>query len=233
MLTKNRKLVKIIMKMEAFYVIKISPSILGLASERLNEVIDVLNMSKTDLIHVDVMDGKFVPNTSFTIEQIKNIFQKTTIPLDIHLMIEEPHKYIKEYIPYAEYLGVHYEAVKDCENTLREIKRYGVKPYLVIKPNTSAEEIFPFLSHCDMVLVMSVEPGFGGQKFIPKALEKIKKIKKYINENNLNVLVEVDGGVNNVTGKEAVTAGADVLVVGSYLFSDNDIMDRITKIKNL
>lgn len=202
---------------------KLSPSILGCDYLRLEDTLKLLADAGTDMVHLDVMDGQFVPNMSFGVPVIDSIKRHTNIPLDIHLMIDRPLRYVKDFAKYADWLGFHYEAGSNVDETLDVIKASGCKTCLTIKPKTQPEEIFKYLPKCDMVLVMSVEPGFGGQNFMPEALNKISAIKAEITSNGLNCLIEVDGGVNNITGRQCVEAGADVLVVGSFLFNAKDI----------
>ena len=205
---------------------KISPSIMCVDFFGLEQSIKDFEACGIDLIHVDVMDGCFVPNFTLGTDFIKALKKKTNIPLDIHLMIDRPHRYIKDFAKYADYLGFHFEAGSDVEATLDMIKAEGVKTCLTIKPCTKPQEIFHLLPKCDMVLVMSVEPGFGGQSFMPEALDKLRELRAEIKKQGLNTLLEVDGGVNDVTGPQCVEAGADVLVVGSFLFKAEDIKVR-------
>ncbi len=205
---------------------KLSPSILGCDYLTLGDTCKVLESVGTDMIHLDVMDGIFVPNISFGCPVIDSIKKHTNLPLDIHLMIDRPLRYIKDFAKYADWLGFHYEAGSDIDETLDEIHKLGCKTCLTIKPKTEAEEIFEYLPKCDMVLVMSVEPGFGGQSFMPNALDKLKALKTECAAKGLNVLLEVDGGVNEETGKLCVEAGADVLVVGSALFKAADVGEK-------
>ena len=205
---------------------KLSPSILGCDYLELGKACKVLEECSTDMLHLDVMDGIFVPNISFGCPVIDSIKKHTSIPLDIHLMIDRPLRYIKDFAKYADYLGFHYEAGSDINETLDAIRSFGCKTCLTIKPNTPAEAIFEYLPKCDMVLVMSVEPGFGGQSFMPSALDKLRALKAECLEKGLNVLLEVDGGVNEETGKLCVEAGADVLVVGSALFKAENLGEK-------
>ena len=205
---------------------KLSPSILGCDYLTLADDLASLEACGTDMVHLDVMDGLFVPNLSFGVPVIDSIKKHTKLPLDIHLMIDRPHRYIKDFAKYADYLGFHFEAGSDVEETLDMIKAEGVKTCLTIKPCTKPCEIFHLLPKCDMVLVMSVEPGFGGQSFMPEALDKLRELRAEIKKQGLNTLLEVDGGVNDVTGPQCVEAGADVLVVGSFLFKAEDIKVR-------
>lgn len=212
---------------------KLSPSILTADILELKESIKTLENAGADMLHLDVMDGIFVPNISFGIPVVASIKNHSNIPLDVHLMIDRPHRYIKQFAEYSDILGFHFEAGSPVKETLLEIKKCGVKTCLTIKPKTKPIEIFEYLELCDMVLVMSVEPGFGGQKFMPSALDKLKILKEEITKRGLNTLLEVDGGINAETAPLAAKAGADVLVVGNYLFSAEDMLLRAKEIKSL
>ena len=212
--------------------VKISPSLLAADFINLKDELKRLKENNTDMLHFDVMDGIFVPNISFANPILKQIKENTDIPLDVHLMIDRPHRYIKDFAKYADFLGFHYEAGSDITETLAEIRALGCKSCLTIKPCTQAEEIFEFLPLCDMVLVMSVEPGFGGQSFMPDSLPKVTALKQEIARLGLEVLVEIDGGINGETAPLAVEAGADVLVAGSYLFT-KDMTERMEYLKSL
>ena len=207
--------------------VKVSPSVLTADFLNLKEDIARLEAGGSDMLHLDVMDGIFVPNISFGVPVIKSIKAHSTVPLDVHLMIDRPHRYIKEFAKYADILGFHYEAGSDVAETLKEIRNLGCKSCLTIKPATDPEEIFEFLPLCDMVLVMSVEPGFGGQSFMPSALPKLEALKKEIDRLGLCVDLEVDGGINGETAPLAIKAGANVLVAGNYLFSAENMGERI------
>lgn len=213
--------------------VKISPSVLTADFLTLKDDIKRLEDAGADMLHLDVMDGIFVPNISFGVPVIKSIKKHTSLPLDVHLMIDRPHRYIKEFAEFADYLGFHFEAGSDVAATLREIRALGCKSCLTIKPCTNPQEIFEFLPLCDMVLVMSVEPGFGGQKFMPQALSKLTALREELTRRGLNVLLEVDGGINAETAPQAVKAGANVLVAGNYVFSAEDMKATVENIKNL
>lgn len=213
--------------------VKISPSVLTADFLTLKDDIKRLEDAGTDMLHLDVMDGIFVPNISFGVPVIKSIKKHTSLPLDVHLMIDRPHRYIKQFAEVADYLGFHYEAGSDVAETLKEIRNLGCKACLTIKPCTSPQEIFEYLPLCNMVLVMSVEPGFGGQKFMPQALEKLSVLRKEITKRGLDIMLEVDGGINAETAPLAVNAGADVLVAGNYVFSAEDMKATVEAIKKL
>ncbi len=213
--------------------IKISPSVLTADFLTLSGYLKEFEKSGVDMVHLDVMDGQFVPNISFGVPVIKSIKQHTNLPLDIHLMIDRPHRYLDDFLKYADILSFHYEAGSDNEETLKRIRRAGVRSCVTIKPATKAEEIFDLLDFCDMVLVMSVEPGFGGQKFMPEALEKLSALKEEIKRRYLDIDLEVDGGINAETAKSAVSAGANVLVAGSFIFSSEDTEKTVKYLKSL
>ena len=213
--------------------VKVSPSVLTADFLTLGDSIKKLEDAGVDMLHLDVMDGIFVPNISFGNPVIKSIKAHTNLPLDVHLMIDRPHRYIEEFAKYADLLGFHYEAGSDNAELLKKIRELGCKSCITIKPATSVEEIFELLPLCDMVLVMSVEPGFGGQKFMPVALDKIKAIKAECERQGLNVDIEVDGGINAETAPQAVEAGANVLVAGNFLFSADDMGAKVREIKSL
>ena len=213
--------------------VKLSPSVLTADFLTLRDVIPQFEKSGVDMLHLDVMDGIFVPNISFGIPVIKSIKAHTNHPLDVHLMIDRPHRYIKEFAEVADYLGFHYEAGSDVAETLKEIRALGCKSCLTIKPMTEPEEIFEFLPLCDMVLVMSVEPGFGGQKFMPNSLDKVRKIKAEAEKQGLSLEIEIDGGINAETAPLAVEAGVTVLVAGNYIFSAENIEETVKSVKAL
>ena len=213
--------------------IKISPSVLTADFLTLSDKLKEFERSGVDMVHLDVMDGQFVPNISFGVPVIKSIKEHTDLPLDIHLMIDRPHRYLDDFLKYADILSFHYEAGSDNKETLKRIREAGVRSCITIKPATKAEDIFDLLDFCDMVLVMSVEPGFGGQKFMPEALEKLSALKEEIKRRNLDIDLEVDGGIIAETAKSAVSAGANVLVAGSFIFSSEDTEKTVKYLKSL
>ena len=213
--------------------VKVSPSILISDFLTLKDSIKELETAGVDMLHLDVMDGNFVPNISFGVPVIKSIKAHTNLPLDVHLMIDRPHRYIEEFAKYADLLGFHYEAGSDNVETLKKIRELGCKSCITIKPATAPKEIFSLLPLCDMVLVMSVEPGFGGQKFMPMALDKIAAIKAECERQGLEIDIEVDGGINAETAQQAIAAGANVLVAGNFLFSAEDMGAKVREIKAL
>lgn len=209
---------------------KVSASILSVND--LDDTIKELNTLDIDYIHLDIMDGKFVSNTSFTYDQIKKIIEVSEKPFDVHLMVRDVEDYIYHYAMLnTEYITFHYEVLKDLK-IIKKIKNYGIKCGISVKPSTDIELIYELLPYIDMVLIMSVEPGRGGQKFIDNSLNKIKKLKDYIKKNNLNVIISVDGGINNNTGVNCVKNGADMLVVGSALINSNDKENFIKELKS-
>lgn len=214
----------------------IAPSILSADFKNLNKEIETIIDAKADYMHFDVMDGHFVPNISFGLPVLKSLNDYDII-YDVHIMITDPLTYGPQFVKAgADIVTFHYEALSSDEErreVIRAIKNEGGKVGMSIKPNTPVDVVIPFLEELHLVLIMSVEPGFGGQTFISSALPKIKTLRKYIDEHKLNTLIEVDGGINFETGKLVVDAGADILVAGSFLFHSENIKERIEGLRNV
>jgi|TARA_Y100000768_G_C23790664_1_gene592430 ribulose-phosphate 3-epimerase len=203
--------------------IKISPSILSADFSILGNEIKRLQKAKADLIHVDVMDGHFVPNLTIGPPVIKELKKHSKIPFDVHLMISPVHRYIKDYaLAGADIITIHPEATKNVGSSINLIKKLKKKVGLSLNPNSKIEIISKYLANIDLVLIMSVHPGFGGQKFIPKVLEKIKKLKKLKDKRKLRFDIEVDGGINFSNSKIVKDAGANILVSGTTVFKENN-----------
>ena len=202
--------------------IQISPSILSADFSDLGKEIKKLEKGGADLIHVDVMDGHFVPNLTIGPPVIKSLRKYTKLPFDVHLMISPVHKYIKNFAEAgSDIITIHPEATKNLEKSIKEIKKFKKKVGLSLNPNTNISKIKKYLNKIDLVLVMSVYPGFGGQKFIKEVLKKIKKLKTLKIKNNFNYKIEVDGGINFSNSKSVINSGADILVSGTTIFKEN------------
>ena len=206
--------------------IKISTSILS-SKDRINSI-QKLNNTNTDYLHIDTMDGIFVPNTQMSIKEIIDLEKYSKKPLDIHLMVENPENYIKHLEnKNIEYITIHIEINKNIDSLINKIKSLGYKVGLSIKPNTNIKEIIPYLDRINLILIMSVEPGFGGQKFIPSSLDKAKELRDI----NKNITIEIDGGIND-TNIEEIKQYVDIAVVGSYITNSNDYNQAINNLKN-
>ncbi len=214
--------------------IKIAPSILSSDFSKLGEVLEELNQSGAEMVHVDVMDGHFVPNITFGPPVIKKIRKYSTLPFDVHLMIAPVHKYIRDFADAgADIITVHPEATDNLVQTIELIKSLGKKAGVSLNPKTTLDSILPVLHLVDLVLVMSVNPGFGGQKFMPEVLSKVKELRAKIDQEKLNIDIEIDGGIDFETAKLAKDAGVDILVSGTTLFDSKDsLQNNIQKLRN-
>jgi ribulose-phosphate 3-epimerase len=212
--------------------VKIAPSILSANFARLGEEIKDVENGGADYIHIDVMDGHFVPNITIGPLIVEAVRPLTKLPLDVHLMIENPDQYIEAFVKAgADYITVHVEACKHLHRTIHFIKSFGIKAGVVLNPATPVQSIQHIISDVDMVLLMSVNPGFGGQAFIPEVLNKISEVKDLIDSRNLQVEIEIDGGVNAETAKQCIAAGATVLVAGSAIYNEADRAKAIEVLK--
>ena len=212
----------------------ISPSLLSADFGCLKDDLDKINRSEADWLHIDIMDGVFVPNISFGFPVLEYVAKLCNKPLDVHLMIVQPEKFIKEVKALGSMMmNVHYETSPHLHRVIQMIKDNGMKAGVTLNPATPVSVLSDIIADLDMVLLMSVNPGFGGQKFIPNTLNKVRKLRQMIEETGSNALIEVDGGVNLETGKQLVDAGVDVLVAGNAIFKAPDMIDMIHKMKNL
>lgn len=211
---------------------KIAPSLLSADFLNLQRDVEMINNSDADWLHLDIMDGVFVPNISFgfpVLNALKDVCKK---PMDVHLMIVEPQKFINEVAATGAYMmNVHYEACTHLHRTITAIKDAGMKAGVTLNPHTPVSLLEDIIQELDMVLLMSVNPGYGGQRFIEHSVEKVKELKKLVDRKGLSTLIEVDGGVNAETGKRLVDAGADVLVAGNYVFKSPDPVETIRQLK--
>ena len=212
---------------------KIAASLLAADFSRLGEEIDRVEMAGADLLHIDVMDGHFVPNLSIGPMVVKSIRDKTKLPFDVHLMIENPNYFVQPFVDAgADYITVHVEECKGLYRTIKSIKELGRKVGIALNPPTPVSSIEYILEDLDLILIMSVDPGFGGQPFIPNVLSKITAIRQIIDKRNLEIDLAVDGGVNQETAPKIVQAGADILVMGSALFREKGIINILKKSVN-
>ena len=213
---------------------KLSPSILSADFSQLGKQVALIEKGGADLIHVDVMDGHFVPNISFGAAVMKSVRESTNLNFDVHLMIEEPDLYIDDFLTdKTEYITVHQEACRHLHRTIGHIKSLGIKAGVSLNPATSIETLTEIISDVDLILLMSVNPGFGGQKFIQGTLDKIRRLSEMRKSTGTGFMIEVDGGVNLENAASLIEAGADILVAGSAVFGAEDIVERIREFKKL
>lgn len=212
----------------------IAPSLLAADFANLQRDIELINTSEADWFHIDIMDGVFVPNISFGMPVLKAITTHAKKFIDVHLMIVDPDRYIKEFADLgADMLTVHYEACTHLHRSLQSIKQHGMQAGVALNPHTNIELLRDCISDIDMVCLMSVNPGFGGQHFIERTYEKVKQLKALITAENATTKIEIDGGVTNKNAKQLVDAGADVLVAGSYIFKAEHPLDTIVDLKKM
>lgn len=211
----------------------LAPSLLSADFLNLGKDIDMVNRSEADWFHCDIMDGRFVPNISFGIPVVQAISQQAEKPLDVHLMIVEPEKYFEAFVKAgADIITFHYEASTHIHRAVQQLKALGVKAGVVLNPHTPVAVLEDILGELDLVLLMSVNPGFGGQKFIERTYEKIRKLRKMIDGQGLQTLIEVDGGVNTQNAASLFEAGAEVLVAGNAVFKSEDPIETIKSLKS-
>ncbi len=212
----------------------ISPSLLSADFNNLGRDVEMINNSDADWFHIDVMDGVFVPNISFGFPVISAINKLAKKPLDVHLMIVDPDRYIEEFKNVgADYLTVHYEACKHLHRTIQNIHSHGMKAGVSLNPHTSVELLYDIIDDVDLVLLMSVNPGFGGQKYIENTYSKIARLREIADEKETKLIIEIDGGVDNTNAEKLIEMGADALVAGSFVFKSENPENTIANLKSL
>ena len=212
--------------------VKISPSLLSCDFSKMGEELSAIKNASANWAHLDVMDGSFVNNISFGIPVIAGIRKSSDIFFDVHLMIDEPIRYVKRFADAgADLITFHYEATNNVKGTIEEIRKCGKKVGLSIKPNTPAEVVYPYLSICDLILVMTVEPGFGGQSIIMPCIDKVKEIRDKADKSGIHIDIQVDGGITEENAHLAIKAGANVIVAGSAVFKSPDMKKTISKLR--
>ncbi|MFH1891161.1 MAG: ribulose-phosphate 3-epimerase [Candidatus Zixiibacteriota bacterium] len=214
--------------------IKLSPSILAADLGHLQDEIQKTAAAEVDYIHLDIMDGHFVPNLTFGPELVKYINSETDIPLDVHLMISNPGEYLEIYAAAgADYLTIHYEAVEHPEKMLETIRSLGIKSGITVSPNTPVEVVEPYLEHADWLLIMSVHPGFAGQRFIPDSVKKVNRARQYIDGQGLKCEIAIDGGIDLKTAPRVASAGAEILITGSSFYRSGNYGEFARRIKEV
>ena len=211
---------------------KIAPSILSADFSRLADEVRAVEKAGADVIHVDVMDGHFVPNITIGPLVVQGLRKLTSLPLDVHLMIENPERYIEDFVQAgSDWITIHAEVCPNLKRMIKKIRQLNVRPGIVLKPATPLKTLFPVLDDIDLVLIMSVNPGFGGQSFIPAALKKIERLRRIIDQNNYSMEIEVDGGVKIENIRKFSSAGADIFVVGTGIFKTENYEETIRKLR--
>ncbi len=212
----------------------IAPSLLAADFSNLSSEVDMINKSEADWLHLDIMDGVFVPNISFGIPVLESIKDRCKKPMDVHLMIVNPDRYIQTFKSAgADIYNVHYEACTHLHRTVQSIHKEGMKAGVTLNPHTPVAQLEEIIAELDLVLLMSVNPGFGGQKFIKNTYQKIQRLKELILQKNSKALIEVDGGVDNTNAKKLLDSGADILVAGSYVFNSENPTQTISLLKEI
>ena len=211
---------------------KIAPSILSADFSRLGDEVRAVEKAGADVIHVDVMDGHFVPNITIGPLVVQGLRKLTSLPLDVHLMIEKPERYVEAFAQAgSDWITIHAEVCPYLKRTIKRIRRSNVRPGIVLKPATSLKILYPVLEDVDLVLIMSVNPGFGGQSFIPSTLKKIERLRKIVDQNRYPLEIEVDGGVKIENIREVSVAGGDIFVVGTGIFKTKDYEETINRLR--